>query len=149
MLTHLSAAKLAAKIREKEVSTVEVSEAYLKAISDNDPKYRCFLTVDEEAVMAQARAAEDKINVGEAGPLTGVPIAVKDNMSTRGLRTTAGSKILDSFRGSIWTDGRGSSASIPAIDSRNVLNDIVDLAFTEARGIPNYGRSRLRSRTEM
>ncbi|HEY3780440.1 MAG TPA: Asp-tRNA(Asn)/Glu-tRNA(Gln) amidotransferase subunit GatA [Fimbriimonadaceae bacterium] len=97
MLTHLSAAKLAAKIREKEVSTVEVAEAYLKAIADNDSKYKCYLTVDEESVLDQARAAEHKINSGEAGPLTGVPIAVKDNMSTRGLRTTAASKILDNY----------------------------------------------------
>ena len=97
MLTRLTASALAAKVRSKEVSTLQVAEEYLARIEKLDPKLGCFLTVDPEVTMEWARAAEDKVNLGELGPLTGVPIAVKDNMSTRGVKTTCGSKILSDY----------------------------------------------------
>jgi len=97
LLTRLSAAELAAMLREKKVSAVEVAEAYLKRIEEQDPKYGCFLTVDPEFTLESARAADAKIAEGEVGPLTGVPVALKDNMSTKGLRTTCASKILSDY----------------------------------------------------
>lgn len=97
MLTRLSAAELAVSLHEKKVSPVEVAEAYLKRIEDLDPTYGCYLTVDPSATLECARAAEEKIAKDEAGPLTGVPVAVKDNMSTRGMKTTCGSKILSDY----------------------------------------------------
>lgn len=97
MLTRLSAAELAQKVREKEVSTLEVAEAFLKRIDELDKNLGCFLTVDPEATIESARAAEEKINAGEAGPLTGVPVAIKDNMSTLGVRTTCASRILSDY----------------------------------------------------
>src|SRR5256885_14399123 len=97
MLTRLTASELAAKVRSKEVSTLQVAEEYLARIEKLDPSLGCFLTVDPEVTMEWARAAEDKVNAGELGALTGVPIAVKDNMSTRGVKTTCGSKILSDY----------------------------------------------------
>ncbi len=97
MLTRLSAAGLAVSLHEKKVSPVEVAEAYLRRIEELDPTYGCYLTVDPDATLVSARAAEHKIAKGEMGPLTGVPVAVKDNMSTKGIRTTCGSKILSDY----------------------------------------------------
>src|SRR2546423_2151757 len=97
MLTRLTASELAAKVRSKEVSTLQVAEEYLARVEKLDPALGCFLTVDPEVTMEWARAAEDKVNAGELGALTGVPIAVKDNMSTRGVKTTCGSKILSDY----------------------------------------------------
>ena len=94
MLTRLTASELAAKVRSKEVSTLQVAEEYLARVEKLDPALGCFLTVDPEVTMEWARAAEAKVNAGALGALTGVPIAVKDNMSTRGVKTTCGSKIL-------------------------------------------------------
>lgn len=97
MLTRLTASELAAKVRSKEVSTLDVAQAFLKRIEELDPKLGCFLTVDPEMTLEWARAAEDKVNSGQLGPLTGVPVALKDNMSTRGMKTTCGSKILSDY----------------------------------------------------
>src|SRR5437016_1208961 len=77
MLTRLTASELAAKVRSKEVSTLQVAEEYLARVEKLDPALGCFLTVDPEVTMEWARAAEDKVNAGELGALTGVPIAVK------------------------------------------------------------------------
>ena len=97
MLTRLTAAQLAAKLRSKEISPLEVAEAYLKRIGDLDPQLGCFLTVDPEITIESARTATEKIEAGEIGALTGVPVAIKDNLSTRGLRTTCASKILGDY----------------------------------------------------
>lgn len=97
MITRLSASQLAAKVREKEISTLEVAEAYLERIAQLDPSLGCFLKVDPEITLEWARAAEDKVNAGELGPLTGVPVAVKDNICTKEMRTTCASKMLADF----------------------------------------------------
>src|SRR5947209_20479776 len=97
MLTRVTASELAAQVRSKQVSTLQVAQAYLERIQKLDPKLGCFLTVDPEVTMEWARLAEDKVNAGELGPLTGVPVAVKDNMSTRGVKTTCASKILSDY----------------------------------------------------
>ncbi len=97
MLTRLTASELAALLREKKASPLEVAEAYLNRIEELDPKLGCYLTVDRDYTLETARIATEKIMQGEEGPLTGVPIALKDNMSTLGLKTTCASKILSDY----------------------------------------------------
>ena len=97
MLTELTAADLSRLIAAKEVSCVEVAEAFLGRIESVDPKLGCFLTVDQDKAIACAQNAQTLVDKGEGGPLTGVPIAVKDNISTEGIETTCASKILKGY----------------------------------------------------
>src|SRR6476659_8355531 len=94
-LTRLSAADLAAKIKGKEVSAVEVAQAHLDRIEAVDSRVHAFLHVDREGALAAAA----RVDKGEVtGPLAGVPVAVKDVIATKGVPTTAGSKILEGWR---------------------------------------------------
>jgi aspartyl-tRNA(Asn)/glutamyl-tRNA(Gln) amidotransferase subunit A len=97
LVCQLTATELAAKIRSKEVSVREVLDAHLERIRKFDPDYCAFLHVSEEAAFAEADRAQSLLDSGDGGPLTGVPIAVKDNMCTSGLPTTCASKILEGF----------------------------------------------------
>jgi aspartyl-tRNA(Asn)/glutamyl-tRNA(Gln) amidotransferase subunit A len=97
LLTQLSASELARKLATRQVSATEVVEAHLDRICKVDPQLGCFLHVDREGAMEAAEAAQEKLDRGEGGPLTGVPIALKDNMSTTGLPTTCASKILEGY----------------------------------------------------
>ena len=97
-LTTLSAARLAAKVKEGEVSAREVAEAFLARIEAVEPKVRALLTVTAEKACAQADAVDAKLAVGEnPGPLAGVPVVLKDNLCTSGIETTCASKILQGF----------------------------------------------------
>jgi aspartyl-tRNA(Asn)/glutamyl-tRNA(Gln) amidotransferase subunit A len=93
----LSLSELAPLLARREVSPVEVVEQFLNRINRLDGQIHAFLTVDAEGALAQARDAEAKLGRGEAGALTGVPLALKDVLVTRGLRTTCASRILENF----------------------------------------------------
>lgn len=97
MLTHLTAAELSRKLHAREVSAREVSKSFLDRIAKHDATYGCFLTVDPERTLAQADAAQKLLDSGEASALTGVPVALKDNLSTDGVETTCASKILKGY----------------------------------------------------
>ncbi len=97
MITQLSAAEIARKLAAREVSAVEVAQAHLSRIESLDAQYGAFLTVDPAATLAEAENAQKKLDGGTGGPLTGVPIALKDNMSTAGMETTCASKILKGY----------------------------------------------------
>ena len=88
-------ADLGRMVATKQVSPVEVVRTYLERISGLDPTVRAFITVSADAALEAARAAESVLMAGHpVGPLHGVPWAPKDLYSTKGLRTTGGSKIL-------------------------------------------------------
>lgn len=97
-LTSLTAIELGKKIKAKEVSVREATQAALDAISAKEKDVNGFVTVEEERALAQADAVQKKIDAGELdGPLAGVPAAIKDNMCTEGVKTTCSSKILYNF----------------------------------------------------
>ncbi len=94
----LSATELSGLIRSKEVSPVEATEAYLDRIDDVDFKFNAYLTVCRDDALRAARKAEQAIARGDyLGPMHGIPVAVKDQMWSKGVRSTGGSRILANF----------------------------------------------------
>ena len=97
-LVFLSATELASKIRNKDVSPVEAVEAYLKRIAQIDPKLNAYITVLAVDALAEARQSESDIASGKNnGPLHGVPVGIKDQIHTKGIRTSDASKIRADF----------------------------------------------------
>ena len=97
-IMNLTAVELGKKIKDKEITVLEATEAALQAIRDKEDTIHSFVTVDEEGARRQAEEIQKKIDAGElTGPLAGVPVAVKDNMCTKGLLTTCSSHILNNF----------------------------------------------------
>lgn len=94
----MSIAELGALLQSRKISAVELTAEALERIAQLNPRLNAFLTVTEDLAKEQARAAEEEIQAGHyRGPLHGVSIGVKDLFFTRGVRTTAGSKILANF----------------------------------------------------
>ena len=86
------------KLRKHELSSQELTLAAFQRISETDDKVHAYITLCRDAALAQAREADERLKQdGNAQPLLGIPIAVKDNFLTRGLRTTCASKILGDF----------------------------------------------------
>ena len=97
-LTDLTALELGRKIKEKEVSVREAVQASLDRIAQTDGGINGFVTVDAEGALARADEVQQGIGSGQyTGALAGVPVAVKDNICTEGLKTTCSSKILYNF----------------------------------------------------
>jgi aspartyl-tRNA(Asn)/glutamyl-tRNA(Gln) amidotransferase subunit A len=84
-------------LARSEFSSVELTRAALDRIAAVDERINAFITVTEDLALEQAKRADERIAKGESGPLTGVPAAIKDVVCTEGVRTTAGSKILEPF----------------------------------------------------
>ena len=97
-LMSLTAVELGRKIQAKEVTAVEATQAALEAIKAKEERVNGFVTVDEAGALKKAQEIQAKIDAGElTGPLAGVPVAIKDNMCTQGMKTTCSSKILYNF----------------------------------------------------
>src|SRR5215471_1280725 len=89
---------LSKKIHSRQISPVEVTEAYLDRIQETDTQLRAYITVTAERARAAAKAADKEIAAGGwRGPFHGVPVALKDLCYTQGIRTTGGSKIFAEF----------------------------------------------------
>ena len=96
-LHHLTAAGLAGLMDKGEASSEEITTAFIERIEAVEGKVKAFITLDPEAALAQAQAADLARREGRGGGLCGVPIAIKDVLITKGLKTTCGSKILADF----------------------------------------------------
>ena len=97
-LPFLSVVELSRLLESQEVSPVELTEAYLDRVDKLNPKLNAYITVVPELAMEQARKAEAQIREGNyLGPLHGIPLAVKDQMCTKGIRTTNASTLLADF----------------------------------------------------
>src|SRR5882672_5439965 len=97
-LASLTAHELGARYRSGEATPTQAATEYLARIEALDPEVRAFLTVTREAALRRAAEADARFKAGAPlGPLDGVPVALKDVLCTRGIRTTSGSKILERF----------------------------------------------------
>ena len=92
-----SIARLGSMLRARELSAVELATHYLDRIERLNGRLNAFITVDRDKTLAHAREADARIGRGEAGPLTGIPIAHKDLFCARGWLTTCGSRMLGNF----------------------------------------------------
>jgi aspartyl-tRNA(Asn)/glutamyl-tRNA(Gln) amidotransferase subunit A len=97
-LTSLSVQEAADALKKREISSVELTQAYLDRIAAVDDKVQAFLTLTPELALNAARAADTRRATGEDHPLLGIPIAYKDVLTTEGVETTCGSKILKGYR---------------------------------------------------
>jgi len=94
---NLTIAELVAGLRRRDFTSQELTRHFLARIERLDPRLNSFITVTAERALADAAAADATLARGEGGPLTGVPIAHKDIFCTKGVRTSCGSRMLDSF----------------------------------------------------
>ena len=94
-IVNLTIAELAPKIEAREISPVEITEAALAQADRLQPKLNSFITILHEEARSRAKELESALMRGEyKGPLHGIPIGIKDNLATAGIRTTVGSKVL-------------------------------------------------------
>ena len=105
----LTAVELGKKIKAKEISVKEATQAYLDQIEKVEADVHSYVTIDKEGALKRAEEVQKQIDDGTLqSPLAGVPVAIKDNMCTKGTRTTCSSKILENF--------------VPTFTSEAVLN---------------------------
>lgn len=97
-LFRMTAHELAELFRRREISSYEATRAILTRIAEVEPKVQAYVSVTGDEALRMAQEADERFAKGEArGPLDGIPIAIKDNMCTRGVLTTCASKILGNF----------------------------------------------------
>ena len=97
LMHHETIAELAACLRRGMLTSTELTHRYLVRIERLDPHLNSYISVDAEGALAAAGHADARLERGEGGPLTGIPIAHKDIFCTKGIRTSCGSRMLDSF----------------------------------------------------
>ncbi|MFN8372812.1 MAG: Asp-tRNA(Asn)/Glu-tRNA(Gln) amidotransferase subunit GatA [Anaerolineae bacterium] len=97
-LTDLTLSEVVDKLYKREISSVDLTRAYLRRIEELDGALGAYLTVTADTAIAQATAADQARAAGDQRPLLGVPLAIKDVLSTKGVPTTCGSKILEGYK---------------------------------------------------
>lgn len=98
MLYEMTAHELSALLRSGKISTVELVQAFLKRIDEVEPKLGSYITISRDAALKQAGKLQDAFNTGaDLPPLAGIPMAVKDNICTEGIKTTCASRMLENF----------------------------------------------------
>jgi aspartyl-tRNA(Asn)/glutamyl-tRNA(Gln) amidotransferase subunit A len=96
-LTNLTIAEALKQLDQKAISSVELTQAYLERIQQHDPTIQAYLTVTADSALASAEAADKARAQGEQKPLLGIPLAIKDVLSTQDVQTTCGSQILKGY----------------------------------------------------
>jgi aspartyl-tRNA(Asn)/glutamyl-tRNA(Gln) amidotransferase subunit A len=112
-LTRLTIARARAKLRAREITSAELTDAYLAAIERANPELNAYIVVTDEKARAMARASDEKLAKGEGGALEGIPLGIKDLFATEGVHTQACSHVLDGFEpryestvtANLWADG--------------------------------------------
>jgi len=112
-LTKLTLAAARRGLADKSFSAIELTEAYLGAIADANPKLNAYVAVTADTAREMAAASDARRARGEAGPLEGIPLGIKDLFATKGVHTQAASHILDGFKpeyestvtANLWRDG--------------------------------------------
>ncbi|MEQ8449831.1 MAG: Asp-tRNA(Asn)/Glu-tRNA(Gln) amidotransferase subunit GatA [Nitratireductor sp.] len=112
-LTRLTIAEARARLRGRDVSAAELTEAYLEAIEAANPALNAYVVVTQDKARAMAAASDARLATGEGGALEGIPLGIKDLFATEGVHTQACSHILDSFKpryestvtANLWADG--------------------------------------------
>ncbi len=94
---YLTVREMSQALRERRTSAVELTQAHLERIAALEPALGSYVTVTTETALQQARRADERIAAGTAGPLTGVPMQLKDNLSTQAIATTCSSKMLEGY----------------------------------------------------
>ncbi|MBL8473047.1 MAG: Asp-tRNA(Asn)/Glu-tRNA(Gln) amidotransferase subunit GatA [Rhodocyclaceae bacterium] len=96
-MINLSLSELGAALAAGKISSVELTQLFLARIARENPRLNAFISVDEERALGASRAADKRRAQGNAGPLTGIPLAHKDIFCTQGWRTTCASRMLENF----------------------------------------------------
>lgn len=96
-LTKLTITQAKKDLKDKQYSSVELTKAYLERIKKLEPTLNAFVTVTEDEALKNATEADQKMAKGSDLPLLGIPLSVKDNFSTAGIKTTASSKVLENY----------------------------------------------------
>jgi aspartyl-tRNA(Asn)/glutamyl-tRNA(Gln) amidotransferase subunit A len=97
-LYDLSLSQAAQMLAQKQISSLELTQAVLARQEQTEPALNCYITVTPELAFSQARQADERRARGQATPLTGIPLSLKDVINTRGVQTTAASRMLQNFR---------------------------------------------------
>ncbi len=97
-ITELTVHELKEKLAKKEITVQEVTKAYVDRINDKEKDVGAFVTTLCDEALEEAKSIQEKIDAGEIkGELAGIPIGIKDNMCTKGIKTTCSSKMLENF----------------------------------------------------
>ena len=112
-ITKLTIAEARSKLKTREFSSLELTNAYLAAIDAANPALNAYVAVTHDKARAMAEASDKRLAAGEGGALEGIPLGVKDLFATEGVHTQAGSHILDGFEpryestvtANLWADG--------------------------------------------